>query len=358
MFLERLSNLDGVSGNEAPVRAALREIIEQEIQPGREMTLKGDALGNLLVRQKKVFPDLPRIMLAAHMDEVGLMVTAVEKSGLLRFRPVGGIDSRVLVAKTVRIGENAVPGVIGCEAIHLQKPGERQKPYEAEHLYIDIGATGRAEAEKWVQVGDYVAFDSTCLALGDGCYRGKAFDDRAGCAVLLELLQEKDLPPFDAAFTAMEEIGARGAAVAAYTLRPEIAVVLETTSASDTPGTEQDFTATILGSGPALSFMDRSFIADRGLLDELVEVAEAGGIPYQYRRFAGAGTDAGAIALSRQGVRTVVVSVPCRYIHAPLSLLKKQDLLDTVALLKRWLRLAACKAGLDLAHRSEPDTNA
>lgn len=309
--------------------------------PGREMTIEGDTLGNLLVRQKAPSPGLPRIMFAAHMDEVGLMITAVEESGLLRFRPVGGIDHRVLVSKAVRIGENAVPGVIGCKAIHLQKPGERKKPYEESHLYIDIGAGGSEEAEKWVRVGDYAAFDSTCLSLGDGCYRGKAFDDRAGCAVLLDLLREKDLPPFEAAFTAMEEIGARGAAGAAYALRPEVAVVLETTSASDTPGTEQDFSATILGAGPALSFMDRSFIADRGLLGELIEAAETGGIPYQYRRFTGAGTDAGAIALSRRGVRTAVVSVPCRYIHTPLSLLKKQDLLSMAALLKGWLCFAA-----------------
>lgn len=342
MHLERLSNLDGVSGNEGKVRAALREIIAQNISPGRALTVEGDALGNLLVRQV-ASPGLPRIMLSAHMDEVGLMITSVEKSGHLRFRAVGSIDSRVLVSKTVRIGDNAVAGVIGCKAIHLQKPPERRKPYEEENLFIDIGASSRDEAEKMVQPGDYAAFDTACLAVGEGCYRGKAFDDRAGCAVLLELLLEEGLPPFDAAFTVQEEVGSRGAAVAAYTLRPEVAVVLEGTSASDTPGTAKDFTSTVLGDGPALSFMDRSFIADRNLMRDLVAAAEEAGIPYQFRRFTGGATDAGAIALTRQGVRTAVVSVPCRYIHSPCSLLKEQDLTHTADLIKSWLRLVARK---------------
>ncbi len=337
MFLETLSNLPGVSGDEGRVRRAIIELLQD--QP---LQLKTDSIGNLFVR-KGDLSKTPRVMLAAHMDEVGLMVMSVENSGHLKFRAVGGIDARVLAAKKVRVGPESIPGVIGAKAVHLQKPGERQKPYTEEQLTIDIGAKNKDEAEKYVKIGDYVSFDSSFIPLGEGYFRGKAFDDRAGCAVLLELLLDPDIPAFDAVFTVQEEIGSRGALVAAYYLQPHRALVLEGTVAADTPGTEKELSSTVLGAGPAISIMDRSIIVDREMLRELIDAAEAAGIPYQFRRFTGGGTDAGAIALSREGVKAALVSVPCRYIHSPNSVLKESDFHDTVALVRSWLQIGSLK---------------
>ena len=336
MLLEKLSNLPGVSGSEKAVREA---IVEQLREHGLEW--QTDTMGNLLVRKKGRRSGSRRIMLAAHIDEVGLMVTSIEKSGHLKFRPVGGIDSRVLVSKRVHVGEEQIPGVIGSKAIHLQKPEERQKPFELDQLYIDIGAKNKEEAEKYVQVGAYASFDAVCTPFGDGCLRGKAFDDRAGCAALLELLLEKDTPPFDAAFTVQEEVGLRGARVAAYTLQPQNALAVEATAAADTPDTKKERSSTVLSGGPAISFRDRTLIVHREIFESLVNAAEKAGVPFQFRRFAGGGTDAGAIALSREGVKAGVVAVPCRYIHSPCSVLKESDLRHTVSLLRAWLEATA-----------------
>ncbi|HSW35754.1 MAG TPA: M42 family metallopeptidase [Candidatus Limnocylindrales bacterium] len=330
-MLTELSNLRGVSGDEGAVRQVIAGYLKDSTA---KMTT--DTMGNLLVRKGEVVGK-PRIMLSAHMDEVGLMVMAIEKSGYLKFKPVGGIDTRVLVAKRLRVGAKGLLGVIGSKAIHLQKMGEQKKPYDEETLYIDCGFKSREEAEKHVKTGDYVTFDSSCVALGDGFYRGKAFDDRVGCAVLLELLLEQNSLVFDAAFTVQEEIGTRGASVAAYTLKPQVALVVEATAAGDTPDTAKEAVSTNLGQGPAISIMDRSILVDRKVRQQLVEAATAAAVPYQFRRFTGAATEAGTIALSREGVKTGVVAVPCRYIHSPHNILQESDLKATVSLIRAWL---------------------
>lgn len=335
MFLAQLADLPGVSGDEGAVRRAIIDILKDH-----PVQVTTDSLGNVLVR-KEGRGARSGVMLAAHMDEVGLMVVSIEKSGHLKFKPVGGIDSRVLVAKAVKIGPQGIPGVIGVKAIHLQKEDERKKPFEVDQLYIDIGARDKEEAEKHVKVGAYVSFDASCLPFGDGCLRGKAFDDRAGCAVLLELLLDRDGPGFDAAFTVQEEVGLRGALVAAYALKPQRALALEGTAAADTPGTDREKSSTVLGAGPAVSVMDRSVIVDREILEQLIKAAENSGLPFQFRRFTGGGTDAGAIALTREGVKAGVVAVPCRYIHSPLSVLKESDLTGAVHLVRAWLESLA-----------------
>lgn len=332
MFLEQLSNLPGVSGDEGKVRSFIKEKLK-----GSNMCVTTDTMGNLLVR-KKGEQKGPRVMISAHMDEVGLMLVDFEKSGHLRFKTVGSIDTRVLVAKRVRVGPNGIPGVIGAKPIHLQKPKERKKPYEIDHLYIDIGAENKEEARKLVTLGDYVSFDTACITMGENLYRGKAFDDRAGCSALLELLLDPGTPSFDGAFTVQEEVGCRGAAAAAYTLRPDLALILEGTAAADTPGTDKESSSTVLGQGPAISIMDRSVIVDRSILHSLVKAASSASLPFQFRRFTGGFTDAGAVALTREGVKAGVISIPCRYIHSPCSVLQESDLRNTAALVKVWLR--------------------
>ena len=183
----------------------------------------------------------------------------------------------------------------------MQKEDERHKPYEIEDLAIDIGAANKEEAEALVKIGDYVTFDTTATPVGNGFWRGKAFDDRAGCAVLLQLLLDPELTGFSAVFTVQEEIGSRGAITAAYALQPERALIIECTAAADTPGTGEEFSSTVPGAGPALSVMDRSVIVDRQMLTELIETARSAGVPFQFRRFTGGGTDAGAVAPAAKG---------------------------------------------------------
>lgn len=330
-MLAELSNLRGVSGNEGPVREYLIDKINDS---GCDYTI--DTMGNLLV-YKNCAKGKGSIMLSAHMDEVGLMVVSINKQGLLSFKQVGGIDSRVLIAKKVRIGDSGLEGVIGSKPIHLQRKGEQNKPFDEDTLYIDCGFKSRDEAEKHIKVGDYVTFDTNCVSLGDGFYRGKAFDDRAGCLIILRLLLKDNNYSFCAAFTVQEEVGTRGALTAAYTLEPHTALVIETTAASDTPETEKEQITTSLGKGPAISFMDRTVMVKKEMRDELVKAAERAGVPYQFRQFTGSGTEAGVISLSRGGVQTAVLSVPCRYIHSPQSIVQEKDIEGAENLVKSWL---------------------
>ena len=332
MHLKELSEAFGVSGCEDEVREVIIEAIKEHVDDYHV-----DSLGNLIAVKKSHRPSaishLPKVMLAAHMDEVGLMITHIEKDGSLRFRPVGGIDDRILLSKAVLIGKDRIPGVIGVKPIHLLKEKEREKVVKVEEMAIDIGASSREEAEKLVKLGDYAAFATKFVELGN-TVKGKAFDDRAGCAVLIELLREDY--PFDlyAAFTVQEEVGLRGARVAAYAIEPDIAFVLEGTVCDDLPKKRDVSPTTRLGGGPAITLMDRTFIADRRLVNLLVETAEENNIPYQFKQPVVGGTDAGAIHLTKEGVPSAVVAVPCRYIHSPACLLSLSDFENTVKLMK------------------------
>lgn len=331
MLLRELSEIAGVSGDEGRVREFIWEAIKDHVDGGRV-----DAMGNLITWKGKDKPG-PRLMVAAHMDEIGFMITHVEKSGLLRFEKVGGIDDRVLPAKAVRVGAEGVPGVIGMKPIHLLSSGERRRPVTHDQLYIDIGAGSKEEAERHVKIGDYAVFDTAFAKLGDGLVQGKAFDDRVGCSLLIDLVKE-DVPyPFFAVFTVQEEIGLRGARIAAYDIEPDLAVALEGTTCADIPETEEHGQATTLGAGPAITFMDRATIPSRPLVDVLVETAEAHDIPWQWRRTTFGGTDAGSIHLTRAGVPAATVSVPCRYIHSPCAYMSLQDYDNALRLLRAFL---------------------
>ena len=332
MLLKELSEAFGVSGCEDEVREVIIEAIKEHVDDYRV-----DSLGNLIAIKKAHLQSAIRnplkVMLAAHMDEVGLMITHIEKDGSLRFRPVGGIDDRILLSKAVLIGKDRIPGVIGVKPIHLLKDKERKKVVKVEEMTIDIGASSREEAEKLVKLGDYAAFATKFVELGD-TVKGKAFDDRAGCAVLIELLKEDHPFELHAAFTVQEEVGLRGARVAAYAIEPDIAFVLEGTVCDDLPKKRDVSPTTRLGGGPAITLMDRTFIADRGLVNLLVETAEENNIPYQFKQPVVGGTDAGAIHLTKEGIPSAAVAVPCRYIHSPACLLSLSDFENTVKLMK------------------------
>jgi len=337
VLLKDLCEARGVSGDEAAVRDVILNAVQERVDEHLV-----DALGNLLCLRKargreagSLAPE--RVMVAAHMDEVGLIVTGFNDDGTVRFGKVGGIDDRVLVARQVRIGADAVPGVIGAAPIHLVKRSDRDKAVTADDLVIDIGATSKAGAEKLVHLGDYASFDVAFETLNEQGLRtvkGKAFDDRAGCAVLAALLE--DDYPFElwAAFTAQEEVGLRGSRVAAHRINPDLAFALEGTICDDLPKDEDVSPVTEVGKGPAITFMDRSVIADGRLVRLLTRTAQEHGIPYQFKRAVAGGTDSGAIHLARAGVPSVTVAVPARFIHAPAGVLSMQDLDHAVALLK------------------------
>ncbi len=333
MLLEKLSNAFGPSGCEGEVRRLLARALRDKVDD-----LQTDALGNLIAFKKGTGPE-PRmkVMVDAHTDEVGLMITRVEKNGLLGFRAVGGVDARLLMAKGVVVGEKRLPGVITAPPIHLTKAEQREQVLKIEQLTIDIGASSENEAKGLVKIGDYAAFDTRFEVLDEGGLRtvkGKAFDDRMGCAVAAALADSEYEVDLYLSFSAQEEVGLRGARVAAYRIEPDLGFALEGTICDDMPKKEDVSPTTELGKGPAISIMDRSFVADRRLVQLLVDLAKANGIPYQFKQPGTGGTDAGAIHLSKAGVPSVAVSVPSRYIHSPVSMASLNDFDHTVALMK------------------------
>ena len=333
MILGALSEAFGPSGCEEEVRQVVVEAIA-----GRVDEYQVDHLGNVIALQKGTANPGFKVMVAAHMDEIGLMITYADEAGLLHFTKVGGIDDRVLPAKVVRIGKDRIPGVICIKPVHLTKPEERDKVVPYDQLTIDIGATSKEEAGKLVRKGDYAAFDIAFEDLGE-MVKGKAFDDRAGCAVLISLIEQGPYPfDFYPVFTTMEEVGLRGARVAGYSVMPDVALVVDATICDDSPKEKDLSPTTEVGKGPALSVMDRSVIADRRLVRLVIETAEAEGIPYQYKQPGKGGTDAGAIHLAKTGVPTVPVCVPSRYIHGPVSMLSKSDFDQTVKLMTSTLQ--------------------
>ena len=339
-FLEILSNAPGVSGGEGKVREALIEMVRDKVD-----TLEIDAMGSLVARIEPAGSRVtlgrsargagrgsaarssskgPHVMLCAHMDEVGLLVTAIDKDGRLRLRKVGGIDNRILVGQVFRIGEAEIRGVVGCLPPHLVPRSERDKVTPLEELYLDIGAASRAEVGDRVAVGDYAVFDTTYERWGTVA-KGKAFDDRAGCAVLASLVQRRPPVPVTAVWTVQEEVGLRGAAAAARRVSPDLAIVLEGTASGEMPRAERAESAPRMGEGPTLTVHDRSLMADRRLLEHIQSTAARGRIPTQWKRPGVGGTDAGRIAIAGTGAPAAVISAPCRYIHAPAAYLDLRD---------------------------------
>ncbi len=327
MLLKALTEAFGPSGFEDEVRHLLRE----EVIPLADR-VSTDALGSLIV-EKNPDAEGSRVLFAAHMDEVGLMVVGIEDNGLLRFRPLGGVDPRILVAKPVRIGAERRYGVIGAKAIHLQQPEERTKPFEMQQLLIDIGANTREEAERLVEIGDPVVFATEYEEFGDRRAKAKSFDDRVGCAVLVELLKQPTTLPLTVAFTVQEETGLRGAGPVAYRTKPDLAMVVEGTVCFDVGEAKSHEQSTAQGAGPALSVVDGKTIANTKFREFIKSVADEEAIPWQYRRTVGGANDAGVIHLSEMGILTAAVSIPTRYIHAPAQVIHLDDYHNTIRLL-------------------------
>ncbi len=330
-ILRTLSEAMGVSGAEGEVRRAILSLIGPHVDD-----IQTDTLGNLFALKKGTGKRPLRVMIDAHMDEVGLMVTGHTSDGMLKVKAIGGLDDRILLGKRVLVGEKKIPGVIGAKPVHLLTDSERDKGVEIDALRVDIGLSKKEAAESKAPLGTRIGFDTAFMDLGP-TVRGKAFDDRVGCAVLVHLLRGDPLP-YDVvgAFVVQEEVGLRGARVAAHRVQPDAAFVLEGTIADDLPkGEEADESPTTeLGKGPALSVMDRSVIYDARLNRLLEETAADLGIPVQYKQPGIGGTDGGAIVTSLGGIPAAAMAVPCRYIHSPAAILNKRDYRHTIRLLR------------------------
>ncbi len=332
-YMRRLSEAPGVSGHEGGIRAELRTILAGHID-----RMETDTIGNLFAYARTGGDrERPRVMIAAHMDEVGFLVTGVDKEGMVHFANVGGVDAKVIPAKVVRIGAAGLPGVIGTKAVHLQEPDERTKPFDPKKLVIDIGARSKEEALKLVKLGDQVTWEIEYGPFGDGLVKGKSLDDRIGCAVLVEVLKASYDIPVVGVFTVQEEIGTRGAAVSANAIMPDIGICLEGTVCADIPGTDEEGQTTRIGKGPAISVMDAGTIHHPALVKQLTAVAEREGIPYQFREGTRGGNDAGRMSLAGSGAMACAVSVPCRYIHSPVAVASPADFDNAVRLVRAFL---------------------
>jgi tetrahedral aminopeptidase len=329
-LLEKLCNVIAVSGDEGEVR----KIVLEEIKPYAD-EIHVDALGNVLATRCGRDGNRPRLMLDAHMDEVGFMIVADDGEGLYRFVTVGGIDARHLLGKQVLVGKDRTPGVIGGKPVHLMKSEERKQKVSVDSMRIDLGLNGKAN------VGDRAGFATKFRRVGPSIL-SKAIDDRIGIATLIELL--KHAPPnvdVCAAFSVQEEIGLRGAKVASQYFNPDLAFAIDSTPARDLPshdGSENISYNTKLGSGPAIYTVDGSTLHDPRLVRFLQAMAEAEKIPYQLRQPGGGGTDSGAIQSSLAGIPTVSVSVPHRYTHSPVSISRIDDWKNTLNLLHAALK--------------------
>ncbi len=329
MLLESLCNACGVSGNEKEVR----DIIIPEIKPYCDDVLI-DSMGNVIAF-KKGSDSSKKVMLSAHIDEVGFIISGITDKGYLEFKKVGGIDTRVIISKNVLVGEKKIPGVIGMKAIHLQTKGEREEVPKVKSLFIDIGAKDKEDAEKYVNLGDYATFSTRYQEIGEDVIKAKALDDRVGCYVLLKLIKEPVKYDTYFCFTVQEEVGLRGARIAAYRINPDIALVLEATTCADVSKVPEHRMVTEMGKGVSISFMDSSTIVNKEYVTFLERIAQD--IPTQFKKMTSGGNDAGAIHITRDGIKTASLSIPARYIHSPVGVASKKDIDAMEKLARRFL---------------------
>ena len=310
--LNMLNDTFGPSGREAGVR----EVIADLAKPFCD-EMRTDVMGNLICHKKG---EGKRIMFAAHMDSLGLMVTHLEKEGQLRFDKIGWLPPDQLVGTPVRF-ENGVKGVVYHDEL------EDSAKLKLSDMFIDIGATSAEEAATHVKPGDMAVYDTRISVGMNETIIAPYMDNRSGCVVLLMAMEmlKKSVNDLYFVFTVQEEVGLRGARVAANRIQPDIAVVLEGTTCADVPGVKEHEVSTILGKGPAISFADRTSIGDRELIDHFVKTARDEGISYQWKQTVSGGNDAGKIQTSGKGVRVISISAPCRYIHSPVSCLDTED---------------------------------
>ncbi len=329
-LLKKLTEICGVSGCETPVR----QFIENEIKD-HCTSIRTDSMGNLIAFKESASGGGKTVLLSAHMDEVGFIVTAITPDGYLKLDTVGGFDERILASQRVKCGD--IYGVISYKAVHLTDKDERKKKPSVEDFYIDIGAKDKETAEKYIMPGDCFAFDSDYTEFGD-YIKAKALDDRVGCAIMIEMLKKTWNVNLYCTFTVQEEVGLRGATAAVYGINPDYALVIEGTTCNDLPNVGENLRVTKSGNGAAISVLDSASRANSEVVALLKGAAEKNGIPWQFKASTSGGNDAGAICIANGGIRVASLSVPCRYIHSPVCVMHKEDFMSckqiTAAFLK------------------------
>lgn len=332
-MLKTLTEINAVSGDED----LLAEFIVKNIEP-YATDVKIDTMGNIIAFKKGRKGGKLTHMLAAHMDEVGFIITKITENGFLKFEEVGGISDRILLTQRVEIGADKVKGILGVKAVHLQGKDERESLIKKKNMYIDIGAKDKADAEKRVKIGDYAAFCSKYVEFGADKIKAKALDDRVGVYTLLELIKDEYDADIYFCFTVQEEVGLRGAKIVSHRLNADTCLVLEGTNAADVDGVPKHKQVTFLGGGAALSIMDRASISNKKYNEFIENTAKNEGIKYQYKKTVLGGNDAGSISTAAGGCATAVISLPTRYIHSPISVAKKSDVDDMVSLARGVLK--------------------
>lgn len=323
--IKELCCLNGTSGREN----AVREYIISKLGT-HPYTV--DNLGNLIVEVKGRKTAKNKVVVAAHMDEVGFIATYICDNGFIKFDTVGGIVPAVLSGRKI-VFENGTNGVICSKPVHLSSDDEKNTLLTEDKLYIDIGAKDKKDAMKYVLPGDSAVFIPDFKELGEKLL-SKALDDRIGCAIMLKMIEEG--PEYDTVFifTVQEEVGLRGAGAAVTRVDPDFAVVLEATTAADIAGVPSDKKVCVQGEGAVISFMDNSTVYDRELFRKALEKGGENGIKVQVKSAVAGGNDSGIIHKSAGGVRTLAISAPCRYIHSPSSVIEKDDIVSCFSLAK------------------------
>lgn len=316
--LKELCLLNGISGDEKSVREYIISQIKDYVQ-----SYTVDNLGNLIVFKKGKSSSDKKVLISAHMDEVGLIATYINYDGTIKFDTVGGINPDVIIGRQVSV--NGLFGVVGTQAIHNIPQSQRGKEPNVQEMYVDIGTNSKEETLKYISLGDSINFFSKYENFGNDYIKSKALDDRVGCAILIDLI--KSNLEFDTYFTfvVQEEVGLRGSKVASYTVNPDYAIVLEGTTAGDIGGSVGEKKVCTIGDGAVVSFMDRRTIYDKELYRLCFDISKENNIPCQTKTMVAGGNDSGSIHISRGGVRTIAISVPCRYIHSGASVMALSD---------------------------------
>lgn len=331
-MLKDLCLLNGTSGDEVRVC----DYIINEIKD--YCTYKVDNLGSVIAYKKGKKKPNKTVCINAHLDEVGFIITGITSDGYLRFAPVGGIDTKVCLDRAVTVGENRINGVIADKAYHLLEEGEKDKAPSFDKLLIDIGANSEIEAQSVVSLGDFAYFESDYTELGNGYIKAKALDDRIGCMLMIELIKSELEYDTVFCFNVQEEVGLRGSKCTSFAVGADISIVLEATTAADLDGVTGADRVCVLGNGGVVSFMDNRTIYDRELYKLAMNTALENNIPVQTKTAVAGGNDAGSIQTSGKGAKVMALSLPCRYIHSPSSVVKKSDIDNTRKLLKEILK--------------------
>lgn len=338
-LLEKLCVAPGISGHEERVR----DLILEEIKPYVDEWYV-DNMGNLITTKWATglrWFSAPKIMLAAHMDEIGLVVKYIDDKGFIYFNKIGGWFDQTLLNQRMIVHTDKAQywGIIGCKPPHVMKASEYDKVIKLEDMFIDVGATSKAEVRRMsINVGDQIVPDSTFCTLRNDIIAGKAFDNRAGCVMLIEAMKQLKNPNITvhAVFTVQEEVGLKGAKTSAFRLNPDFAFATDVTICGDHPGINTKDANVVIGKGPAITIHDasgRGIIVPKIILDKVKRTSRVCSIPIQLECGDGGTTDGTAIHLTREGIPTGVISVPTRYIHTPYSVISAKDLRLSISLL-------------------------